>query len=235
MKIKCFIVIVLFSLLGCASYKAHFTGEMNFKKIEIENSSDFIFLRPTDKAFSQGIMFYPGGLVEPDAYIKLFSLAAARGYPVVILKMPFNLAVFDINKGRNYVKRFESVTSWVLAGHSLGGAMAVTSVKENPGLYKGLILMAAYPPEDASLADLNIPVLSLYAENDGLATLKKIDQARPLLPPGTKYFEISGGNHAGFGSYGPQDKDGLAEISEEEQHGIILKQILLFFENYVTE
>ena len=35
---------------------------------------------------------------------------------------------------------------------------------------------------------------------------------RALLPDDTAYLEIGGGNHAGFGAYGPQRGDGEASL-----------------------
>ncbi|MBQ6465924.1 MAG: hypothetical protein IJJ43_06625 [Oscillospiraceae bacterium] len=38
-----------------------------------------------------------------------------------------------------------------------------------------------------------------------------------FLPDGVRCCEIAGGNHAQFGSYGPQRGDGAATISPEER------------------
>ncbi len=38
-----------------------------------------------------------------------------------------------------------------------------------------------------------------------------------LLPKGAETVEIEGGNHAGFGAYGPQSGDGEASITPAEQ------------------
>jgi hypothetical protein len=41
--------------------------------------------------------------------------------------------------------------------------------------------------------------------------------AQALLPPDAAFVPIEGGNHAQFGSYGPQPGDNPATISAEEQ------------------
>jgi pimeloyl-ACP methyl ester carboxylesterase len=87
--------------------------------------------------------------------------------------------------------------------------------------FSGLILMGAYPANSNSLNSSRIPVLSIYGEFDGLATTQKIDEKRLLLPPSTRFFAIAGGNHAQFGSYGPQKDDGVAAISPQDQWEIV--------------
>lgn len=43
------------------------------------------------------------------------------------------------------------------------------------------------------------------------------NEGRAYLPGNTVYTPVNGGNHAQFGSYGPQKGDGIATITEEEQ------------------
>ena len=45
----------------------------------------------------KGFIFYPGGKVEHTAYAPLMQACAEQGILCVLVKMPFNLAVFDIN------------------------------------------------------------------------------------------------------------------------------------------
>jgi hypothetical protein len=49
---------------------------------------------------------------------------------------------------------------------------------------------------------------------------------RRLLPPGTKFVEIKGGNHSQFGRYGHQLFDGTATVSRDEQEAITRSAIL---------
>jgi hypothetical protein len=71
-------------------------------------------------------------------------------------------------------------------------------------------------------------VLSIIANRDGLATLDKIKAAAPYLPANTEWVEIDGGNHAQFGSYGPQNGDLEATISAAEQQRQIVLATLMF-------
>jgi hypothetical protein len=63
----------------------------------------------------------------------------------------------------------------------------------------------------------NIPAVSIYGTNDGLATGEKLDESKALLLPDTKFVAIEGGNHAQFGSYGFQAGDNEADITPEAQ------------------
>ncbi|UCG54769.1 MAG: alpha/beta hydrolase, partial [Dehalococcoidia bacterium] len=49
---------------------------------------------PTDR----GLIYYPGGLVDPEAYAVTAQGIADAGYLVVIPKMPLNLAFMGINR-----------------------------------------------------------------------------------------------------------------------------------------
>ena len=46
-----------------------------------------------------GFIFYPGAKVEASAYMPLLIQLAAQGITSVLVEMPFNLAVFNINAG----------------------------------------------------------------------------------------------------------------------------------------
>jgi hypothetical protein len=78
-----------------------------------------------------------------------------------------------------------------------------------------VIFFASYPADD-SLKNANLKVFSIYGAND-MAGMETFEEKKSLLPADTKYIVIEGGNHAQFGSYGPQEGDKPATISAEEQ------------------
>ena len=57
----------------------------------------------------------------------------ATGYLVVITPMPFNLAVLGIGEADGVIAAHPEVTTWAMAGHSLGGSMAAQYVERQPG------------------------------------------------------------------------------------------------------
>jgi dienelactone hydrolase len=177
-----------------------------------------------------GLILYPGGLVDPNAYLSLCSAFAlsGEGHQVIIAKMPANLAVLDIKAAKGILKDFDD-RDWVIAGHSLGGAMACSLVKKEKGLFHGMILMAAYPSGSADLSDWQEPVLSITATEDMVVDRDNYEYGKKILPPDTQYESIQGGNHAGFGQYGEQKGDGVARISQAEQQARIVELMQSFF------
>lgn len=171
-----------------------------------------------------GLIFYPGGKVEFTAYAPLMRMLAKEGVFCVLVKMPCNLAVFDINAAEGIQERFPEIGDWYIGGHSLGGAMAASYVAGHVDEYKGLILLAAYSTKDISLSGLQI--LSVYGSEDGVLDIEKYIDNRTKLPADAEEYIIDGGCHAQFGSYGRQEGDGEPEISGEEQRKITAQHIL---------
>jgi hypothetical protein len=163
-----------------------------------------------------GFIFYPGGKVEAAAYAPLLSQLSQKGFTCVLLKMPFNLAVFDVNAADKVYSEFPQIKKWYLGGHSLGGAMASSYVGKNSDKLSGLILLGAYPVNDSTL-----PTLVLYGSEDINLDLTKLEAVKNKI-------EISGGNHAYFGDYGEQKGDGIAAITRAEQQAIAVNEIVKF-------
>lgn len=200
--------------------------------LRTEENRDYILLEPLDSASlsKTGFLFYPGGLVDPHAYMEMagaFALSGS-GHRVLIAKMPTNLAVLNAGAARKILQDHADL-DWVIGGHSLGGAMACSEVNNRSQDYKGLVLMASYPPSSADLSSWPGEVLSISASKDLVVDIEKYESAKSLLPKGMTYTVIMGGNHSGFGSYGFQQGDGEAVISREEQQRITVSVMQNFF------
>ena len=165
-----------------------------------------------------GLIFYPGGKVEASAYLPLLDQLSQRGYTCILVKMPFNLAVFGINAADKVFDRFPEIQTWYFAGHSLGGAMASSYAGSHTQRIEGLILLGAYPINDAT-----IPTLAIYGSED-----VKLDTTK--LRSGDMNIELVGGNHAQFGNYGKQDGDGTATITRESQQAQAVEAIVSFIQ-----
>lgn len=163
------------------------------------------------------LIFYPGGKVEYHAYLPmLHQLAHTAGITVILVRMPFNLAVFDAGAAGAIMARYPQFSRWYIGGHSLGGAMAADYASRHPAAVTGLILLGAYRYGDYPLAD----TLTIYGSLNS-AVAEKVDYTENVLV-------IGGGNHAQFGNYGPQDGDPPADISAQEQQQIAIGAILDF-------
>ena len=162
-----------------------------------------------------GFLFYPGGKVEYTSYAPLMLALAERDVLCVLISMPCNLAVLKPNAAEGIQEQFPEIENWYIGGHSLGGSMAASYGANHPEDLKGLVLLAAYSTAD--LTDSGLDVLSVYGSEDGVLNMEKYESCRGNLPETTVEIVIPGGNHALFGSYGPQDGDGEASISSAEQ------------------
>jgi len=164
---------------------------------------------------TEGFIFYPGGKVEYTAYIPLMQACAERGILCVLIEMPFNLAVFDVNAAEGIRDEYPEIESWYIGGHSLGGSMAASYLANNVHDFEGLVLLGSYSTSDLSETDLG--VLSVYGSEDGVMNRDKYVENKSNLPSNFTELVIDGGCHAYFGMYGAQDGDGVPRITCEEQ------------------
>lgn len=197
--------------------------------VTVSETDDTITFAPSGVNPEEGIIFYPGGKVEAEAYAPLLRSLADADLLVVIAKMPFHLAVFDADAAEAIMAQNEKVEDWYLAGHSLGGVMAAGFAADQADAVAGLILLAAYPASD--LNDAPFPVLSIYGSEDGVLNRESYKEAQGKLPVDYTEIVLDGGNHGQFGDYGLQKGDGTASISAEQQHQQTVEAITAFIEN----
>lgn len=173
-----------------------------------------------------GIVLYPGGRVDARSYAPLAREIAAHGHTVILTKMPLSLAVLDAQAASSFVdsEAYPWVLTWAIGGHSLGGAIAAQYAAEHPEV-DGLVLLAAYAAEGADLSARQIDVLDVVGTNDEVLTWESWEAGQARLPRQRATIKIEGGNHAQFGSYGPQRGDGTATIDEAEQRDITVDAI----------
>lgn len=171
-----------------------------------------------------GLIFYPGGKVEQEAYAPLMREISANGVLCVLCRMPFRLAVFDMHAADGVREAFPKIEQWYIGGHSLGGAVASIEAEAHPGVYAGMVLLASFSDKD--LAKEALRVLSIYGSEDRVLNREAYEQAKSLLPDDVTETVIEGGCHAYFGMYGAQDGDGKPSITNEEQIRITAKAII---------
>ena len=192
--------------------------------------ANYLDITPQDEVISTVFIFYPGGLVRPQAYEWLGVALAPLGVRTIIAVMPLDLAVMAPNRADEILEGLEtSPNNIVIGGHSLGGAMAARYALKKPDKVDGLILMGAFSANSDDLSENDIVTLVLAAENDGLATLAEVQEGMERLPDDATLEIIRGAVHSFFGRYGPQNKDGLPTVSRATAEATITDVLKAYF------
>lgn len=173
-----------------------------------------------------GLIFYPGGKVEYTAYKPLMEVCASKGIMCVLVKMPFNLAIFDTDAADGVRAQFPEIKHWYIGGHSLGGAAGAMNASKHPDEYDGLILLASYSSKDISKTSLK--VLSVYGSQDKVLKAEDYNKYKSNLPDSFREVVIEGGCHSYFGMYGAQKGDGTPTVSNGEQINKTAEEITKF-------
>jgi hypothetical protein len=194
--------------------------------ITVENDNKVLVFSPENP--KTGLIFYPGGLVEPEAYAPLMEQLAENGIKCILIKMPQYLAIFDANGARGIQARNPEIEKWYLGGHSLGGAMASMYGNLHSEEYEGLVFLAAYATDD--LTDDDIDVLLVRGDQDGVLNMERYNECLKNLPSDYQEYIIRGGCHAYFGDYGHQVGDGQPTITVEEQTRKTVEKLVDFME-----
>jgi pimeloyl-ACP methyl ester carboxylesterase len=191
--------------------------------VQVE-TNNYLYFQPLVSPSQTGLIIYPGGRVDYRSYAPLAKKLAKKGWPVAVVPMPLNLAVFGSNRAAQVITDHPEVPRWAIGGHSLGGSMAAQFEIDHPGTTTGIVFLAAYPPSD-KLAASTMDALVLYASEDGLIPAEDWKTYKPRFPIVTRWQLIQGGNHAGFGWYGEQKGDHPAAISLQVQTEQIVQSI----------
>lgn len=171
----------------------------------------------------RGIILYPGGKVDPVAYVGLVQALGSYGIFAAVVDMPFNLAFFGSNAASGIMREHPEIQKWYVGGHSLGGTVAAGYAKRNDDKVDGLILLGSYANTDLTETDLKVFIA--YGSEDEVIGMETYEKKMKNLPEGYTKLVIEGGNHAGFGMYGIQDGDGEATIIAAEQIRLVANLI----------
>lgn len=212
-KLKICILVFTLILCGCFFYVEDYYHTTDADALK---SAENVKIKQTDFGYffdgpgkNTALIFYPGAKVEDLSYAKLMKKVAQKGVDCFLVHMPCNLAVLNPNKA-DQVKKEYSYKHWYMAGHSLGGAMAANYTSSHD--VDGLVLLAAY-----STKKIDVPVLSIYGTQDKVLNKEKYASYKNNLPKDYVEVVLEGANHAGYGVYGKQKKDGKASISNTQQ------------------
>ncbi len=182
----------------------------------IRSEGDLVILPASDPG-DTALIFYPGAKVEPSAYLPILEkIRESCGVTCILVKMPFNMAIFNVNAADRVIRQFPEIRDWYVGGHSMGGAMASAYATKHPDKIGGLILLGAY----------------LYGDYPASKTLTVYGSFNTSVAEKINYTEnvvvIEGGNHAQFGNYGRQKGDPDATITREQQQNAAVDAIRAF-------
>ena len=217
------LILLILTISGFKKYSA--TQEV----VKYISSDEIVKVKKIDEGYffdgpgeKSAIIFYPGAAVEAMSYSKLMYKLAYNGFDSFLISMPLDFAFLGIYKPSKIIDKYE-YEKWYLQGHSLGGVAACLYASYEPEKVSGVISLASYPIKKLPS---NIKYISLYGSEDKVLNKKNLKDSEKFLPPNSYSFIIQGANHAGFGNYGFQNKDGNALITPDEQQDYVVNKII---------
>ena len=188
-----------------------YVKEQNVQRVQFKDNI-LLFSGSENKS---ALVFYPGGNIEYNAYEPLMAACAKRGIMSILVKMPLNKAIFNLNIAKKIKQYFPEIKTWYIGGHSLGGMSAAIHAAKYPDEYAGLIILASYSPKD--LTKTNLKVLSIYGTKDMIMNRISYNKYKKNLPKDFTEYIIEDGIHRYFGMYGFPKNQPLIKISNVEQ------------------
>src|SRR5688572_11527355 len=215
-----------------ASEEAHAAlhSDASVRVERIEGGSRFSPSRPS--GYDVGLLFFPGGMVDPAAYAPLARAVASTGFTAIVLHLPRRGVFGGANDPSLYDRARATMTGtggpsrWIVAGHSRGAVIASQLAGERPRGLAGVVLIGTTHPRDVDLSALAVPVTKIVASRDGLAKPQEVEANRHLLPETTNWVRVDGGNHSQFGWYGFQPFDRRATILPARQRALMIAAVI---------
>ena len=227
-------IILLIGTMGLVGWATFSAQEATERALTVLNDNgvhleDGLLVFQPNFTTGRGLIYYPGGLVDPEAYAITAQGISDAGYLVVVPKMPLNLAFTGINRADRIRAKYPEIISWVIGGHSLGGAMAAEYAKNNVDSIDGLVMYASYPANFEDFIDFPVPILTIIGSNDPGAP--KQESFYDVISDSAMLVIIEGGNHRQYADYSFQNSDGVASISVVEQQDQIIVATIQFLDS----
>ena len=196
--------------------------------VTVTDDGEAIHFEPRSGKRANGVIFLPGGMVDPLAYTPLCKALASAGHPVYLVRLPMRIAFTEAQVDGLFSRVTALITAhretrWFLSGHSRGAMLSTRYARESQTAIDGLVLIATTHPRDFDLSATNLRVTKIFGAADGIAGPDAIRQNAKLLPPSTTWVEIPGANHVQFAYYRYQLGAGAATISRDKQQARLLE------------
>lgn len=227
------VVFVVWSLIAFRASDVARAAEVSNAAVSVERRAGARRFTPSAPASAGiGLLFFPGGMVDPSAYAPLARAVADSGFVAVLLELPRRGAfggaddpdLYD--RARAVLRGSMGPRRWVVAGHSRGAVIASQLVSENPPGLAGVVLIGTTHPRDVDLSRLRVPITKIVGTRDGIARPPAVEANKHLLPATTRWVRIDGGNHSQFGWYGFQPGDRFASIAPDTQRWLMINAVI---------
>jgi pimeloyl-ACP methyl ester carboxylesterase len=226
-------IFVIWSLIAFRASAEARAADGSDTSVRVERSDGVRRFTPMNGATNEvGLIFFPGGMVDPRAYAPLARAVATEGHTAVIMELPRRGAFGGADDPALFDRAQRIMTSsggprrWIIAGHSRGAVVTSQLASERPPRMAGVVLIGTTHPRDVDLSGLTVPVTKIVATRDGLARSAAVEANRHLLPVSTRWVRIEGGNHSQFGWYGFQPGDRFARIEADDQRRRMIDAVL---------
>jgi len=189
------------------------------------DDGSFVF-RPTNPN-GRGIVVMHGALIKPRSYANTAAFFARRGYTVFL---PYGgLTRLPINAVDDAAARLAElgIDEWYLIGHSMGGMAALELQRRDAADVRAAALWGSGMPFDYT--DVDVPLLFLWADDDGILTAERMESVKKKLPRATRYVTVEGGNHRNFAMYSHQFFDNEGTLDWREQIELANETTAAFF------
>jgi pimeloyl-ACP methyl ester carboxylesterase len=190
----------------------------------VEDDGSLVFTPAS--ANGHGVLIMHGALIKPMSYARSAAYFAGRGYTVFVPSGPGRLSIAAVDSAAARLSEF-AVEGWFFIGHSMGGFASLELLARHQPNVRAMAFWACAMIKDFSA--VNMPMLFLWGDHDGLLPPERLAAAKANLPASTLYVTIPGGNHQGFAMYSHQFFDNEAAIGWAAQIDIANEKTAAFF------
>ena len=91
-----------------------YVKEQNVKRVQFKD--DILLFSGSEN--KSALIFYPGSNIEYNAYEPLMAACAKRGIMSILVKMPLNKAIFNLNVAKKIKQYFPEIKTWNVCCYS---------------------------------------------------------------------------------------------------------------------
>ena len=194
------LVATCFKIYMDNSYKPENNGEeIDDSSLNVELTDNMLVVRnPKRGELNQkiGIIFYQDNRIDGKCYLPLMKKLSLLGYDCFLPVAFGNQSYLNVEGAESVIRKYESIKTWVVVGHSSGCHPASEYTSEKPDKVQALIFLGGYSGFD--LSESSVAVLSILGSNDTVVNRNGFEKSKELLPTDAVFETIEGANNSGF-------------------------------------